>query len=965
MPGFDIHDLSLNLKKNYFLEASAGTGKTYTIENCYVRLIQEGIPLDKILVVTFTRAATLELKTRIRSNMEKKGMFRELAALDEAKIFTIHGFCYHTLKDNALESGFPLNQVEESASPETLKRIFKDFLRTQLTEEEIHPRQLEKILAPLKGEIDLLFRELNLPSQHSGKSYAELVQEIQQEAKRLDFRKESLLEELLKVAPCFKNMCNRQKQLKAEVEEGLSRFAGIFSGETKELLDLPVLKMAPSHLLPSKGAYPEILKKLQERLIPLLEALSNREAILERMKAQFHLFLDHVCEKEDLFFYDGLLEAMHRCVLEESFAKKVRSHYQAVLIDEFQDTDSTQWDIFSTLFLHKVPLYLVGDPKQSIYRFRGADLYTYMRAKAQLGEEAYATLTQNFRSEPTLVEALNTLFSRVPRLITLPRTGETLPIQTISAALPPSDPGGIVFCKTPSEEAFFSYMVEEIEKLHTVEGVPYKSCAILVKDRYQARRFSSRCPLPYVLKRGESLLDSNALSILTDLLEAVYDPQDRSRALKALGGPLFCCTLEDLASHFDEKLELIYTLRRHLEERGILVFFQECVKHASFPTSDLYVELMQLIELIGENALGFEEYLPFLHRLRLEDQESELLKARIKSDEDAVQVMTLHVSKGLEFAYVFPVGLLSATDLSDEEERSEKMRQLYVALTRAKKNLYLPLTENVKAPLHYFLAQVLKDEPLDRFVQSNAGFSLCEVKEIPFLCAHSQVEKEPLQAPSYTWNFTPSSLYSYSSLAEKQAPLLWSEKKREVHEIPTGPETGILLHKIFEELDFQCSGAQLFSFVENQIQQTHLQNFAKEIEALILKTLSFPLQAKTGPFRLSEILPSKMIKEMEFVYPSEEPLGYIKGFMDLFFEHDGLFYILDWKSNFLESYTQESLLEAIDRNQYALQAELYATAAKQYLKLFECEERFGGSYYLFLRGLNAEKKEGVYFFPHS
>ena len=102
---------------------------------------------------------------------------------------------------------------------------------------------------------------------------------------------------------------------------------------------------------------------------------------------------------------------------------------------------------------------------------------------------------------------------------------------------------------------------------------------------------------------------------------------------------------------------------------------------------------------------------------------------------------------------------------------------------------------------------------------------------------------------------------------------------------------------------------------------------------------------------------------MEFLYPTENPDGFIKGFVDMFFEHRGKFFIIDWKSNYLEAYTPQKLQETISAHQYDLQAKLYATAAKKYLKLFKCEEHFEGVFYLFLRGLNRQTKGGSYFFP--
>ncbi|MCH9625972.1 MAG: RecBCD enzyme subunit RecB [Chlamydiales bacterium] len=163
MRGFDILDPTLDLKKNLFLEASAGTGKTFTIENCVIRLIEEGLSIDQILVVTFTRAATIELKTRIRAHLEKKNLRQALVGFDESKIFTIHGFCFHTLKEYALETGFALNQTEQSASFNTMRSIFKDYLFSELTAAVVHPTQLQKVLGKMQNDSERVFKALAQP----------------------------------------------------------------------------------------------------------------------------------------------------------------------------------------------------------------------------------------------------------------------------------------------------------------------------------------------------------------------------------------------------------------------------------------------------------------------------------------------------------------------------------------------------------------------------------------------------------------------------------------------------------------------------------------------------------------------------------------------------------------------------------------------------------------------------------
>src|SRR5262245_12780478 len=344
MPGFDILEPHLDLHRNLFIEASAGTGKTFTIENTVLRLIQEGIPVEQILVVTFTRASTLELKTRIRRSLEAKHMRKELAAFEEARIFTIHGFCFHTLKEHALDTGFNLNQREESASLGTLKKIFKDFMRSELHVDEIHPKQLERILKAHRYDIDTLFDAILKPAQNNYKTFATVVEYILFEIKTLWLESTSLYDELILLAHAFSGMCDRQKKIKADMEEGIARFCALFDRfESKDLFDLPIIHMVPSNLLKNQG-YPDLLHRMHSKLIPALATLADPEMGLNYLRGHFQRFLERVCLEEDLFFYDDLLTKMQRCVHQADIVAKMRAKYRAVLIDEFQDTDAVQWD---------------------------------------------------------------------------------------------------------------------------------------------------------------------------------------------------------------------------------------------------------------------------------------------------------------------------------------------------------------------------------------------------------------------------------------------------------------------------------------------------------------------------------------------------------------------------------------------------------------------------------------------
>src|SRR5438105_10454959 len=141
-------------------------------------------------------------------------------------------------------------------------------------------------------------------------------------------------------------------------------------------------------------------------------------------KAALHLawkpIADQILSEEEFLNPDMILERMKESLKNGEFLNAVKGKYKSAIVDEFQETDAIQWEIFQNLFSDVQALYLVGDPKQSIYRFRNADVYTYLKAKDFLGPDNVYHLDTNYRSSPQLVSALNALFSN--RSIPLPNT---------------------------------------------------------------------------------------------------------------------------------------------------------------------------------------------------------------------------------------------------------------------------------------------------------------------------------------------------------------------------------------------------------------------------------------------------------------------------------------------------------------------------------------------------------------
>ena len=924
MRGFDLFSPDLKLFEHHFLEASAGTGKTFTIEKLVLRLLQEGISLDEILVVTFTRAATIELKERIMSQLS----LNQLAECDDAKIWTMHSFCFQMLQQHAFDSG--LSFGSEVIAQESLSKIIKDYIRTS---DDLSTKQLSKVL---RNDPDKLIKEIEdlircrSPIKFPDWEYKSEIEKLPQ----VDYS--LLLEDLTTLAPYYSYLCNREKKVKPEVLLGLKNFIELLQNKYSDPVDLPILQFTEENRLKkafsSQLHYPNFLPLLQEGLIPKLALFSDTKTIIKRIAEKSRLHVEKVIREEELLFFEDLLHRMAENVEDEGFANKVRSQFKAVLIDEFQDTDPLQWKIFSSLFLNKEfsgPLYLVGDPKQSIYRFRNADLYTYFDAKKEFGNKRCFSLDTNYRSTRRLVEQLNILFS-VP-FIFLPKTGEALEIPALKAIseLSPiddnKDPVHILYAK--NEDELFSTIVSEIVRLNRENNIPLKECAILVNDRFQAKRFMQFCSLPIVTTKIRSLRESAALDTWYTLVQAAYNPRDSSLCSRVFLGPLFCYPQDQIP----ENRECFYRYHEIITKQGIVSLFHEVMRDCVLSSKDLYYDILQLVDMA---ATSKDDVLSFYQNLTLLDEDDELLRSRASPEEDAINLMTIHVSKGLEFSVVFPIGICAPfRNVDDAEEVSEKMRMLYVACTRAKRRLYLTHLE--------------KDSPIRRLLQkNNVNFSNenCSIKP-PI--RHTPEYKPPELFPTLKREFYPACIHSFSSLVEVEY-----ENEKEILEniLPLGAETGTTIHKLFERLNFETAfkTSSLLPFVKKELSDSYLAPFAGEIAEMLYNGLHTPLPAPGENFSLSDVDPKKIIKEMQFLFPSTNPPGFLKGFIDLVFEHNGKFYFIDWKTN----YAPNDLDELIHKHQYYKQAEIYREGLARYLNIFygkDSESLMGGSFFFFLR----------------
>jgi exodeoxyribonuclease V beta subunit len=1112
MRKFDVLARDLNVYGTHFLEASAGTGKTFAIEHLVTRLLFEGkapLTIDQILVVTFTRASTRELKLRIRKNLIRtqqalkaresewdyllalieKGpdaidgaltrIAEALISFDQAQIFTVHGFCHRMLSECAFEAkiAFDPPSPEEGEQRGLITAKIRETLRDKLKMPAYSTSQITRVLKRHHWKIGKLVQSLyRTVGRHQEiypfSSFETLYQRFQEALSRLEaIELHPWLDDFLALKVCYYDMKPHIHEENALLLGKILAHKSCTHEEFDHLLsqeELFLEKMVPEKLMKkaklpdfSQLHYPELLLKLQSTLLPLLKEGSHPGKIFLGLARDCQEVCQEVSQQQEQFSPDDLLKRMQAALAFPEFVEKVRSRIRAAIIDEFQDTDPVQWEIFQKLFLNEQmqAVCLVGDPKQSIYAFRNADVYTYLAAASQLGEQSHAYLDTNFRSSATLVDALNRLFCahEGKGWMRLPAQGSTLSVPPVKAFHPPeessvSNRGSVHFFlatgiathltkKWPTEqmqeEAFFPFIAQEIWTLKQTENKDWDKFAVLVKDRYQARQlyaFLKQYNIPACIKRGGSLTDTVAYSALLELLEAAISPQDLSALKRLLAGPLLGKDVDAVQQDTDNetlwrfKAQLL-ELSEILSQRGFACFFQEFIHRLrvnreilSRGDLSLYSDLRQLVEILIEHEIAHkcskDSLFLFLEGLKeLDPEEESWLKIRVSEEKGSVLLMTTHLSKGLEFDTVFALGLASRGGPKEEivvkeegraqisvydpqhlgcqraieESDAEKLRQFYVALTRAKTRVYVPFAlnqgnkESLKlghaSACELFFAHLRGADDLYHEIkqldlpslteclevlgnEASITYSLADTAtvtcpELPFTGSSALVPPLPLNL-----QFKQEVSRSFSALAEKRggSTLLRAPELSlfpTAHSLPLGAETGLLFHRIIEKIlragwHSPLQTGRIQALILEETKGTSFEAWQEVLSERALSALQIPLVPAPHAFCLSDIPSHHMLQEAEFAYPIPE--GMMKGFADLFFEYEGKYYLLDWKTNYLGAtdtdYRQENLIQAMQNNDYFLQASLYAEALRRYVKLFDMrpfESCFGGAIYVFVR----------------
>lgn len=758
--------LALPLDGVRLIEASAGTGKTFTLATLFTRLVVEkGWRIGQILAVTFTDAATQELRKRIRERLALAAQLverapgeqdspevaltrvilqRQLALgeetpaalarrlqtaadeIDLASIFTIHGFCTRVLREHALESGHTFDPPTLLPSERELhEELAADLWRVHAND----PATVDALTwlwsspEALAGDLSTLIKPLPLLPARPTRTFDDPAPQLRLTAAALAEAIQTHVEDAqAQIAVAFdRKVFDGRRAKRPSFDKAFGELLAGRSAQHWPRGDKSHLgKLLPVQLLAfckdgMEGQCPA--SPLFDALQAWWHAADAREQWLRQQATAFlHDLRDEARARlaelkrigrvqtyDDLI--DGVADALegpHRATL----VQQLRAQYAIALVDEFQDTDDRQWGIFQRVFGDSEEtrdaglapaLFLIGDPKQAIYGFRGGDIHTYLKAKRQA--DAAPALDRNFRSRPAVLHAIEALYANAGERAFLEadiafepvHPGSTrmdadflrdgLPAPGLTVRVLHNTEGGDLKAD-PSRQQASDACVAAIHQILSearqgralLRDVPVQpgDIAVLVRSHKEATRIQQALGavgIPAVAAGKQSLYATPEAHDLRLLLLALLQPADEGRLRAALSTVLLgedAEAIDALEREGDAQRSFQVRLLEWRErwQRGgpFAVIADLCAEHAERLLGLLdgerrltnYLQLGELLQQAAGQTLGMHGLLDWLQvQMAHADQNDEQQLLRLESDARRVQIITLHKSKGLEYPLVF------------------------------------------------------------------------------------------------------------------------------------------------------------------------------------------------------------------------------------------------------------------------------------------------------------------------
>lgn len=1009
------------LEGTNLIEASAGTGKTFTISMIYLRLIVEkGLRIDQVLVVTFTLPATMELRLRIRDVISEALRFCEtgdinesiiadimlpfkndpgvvqrlrsaLKTFDEASVYTIHSFCQQVLADNAFESGALFSSdiaADDAADVKLAADFWRKYIYTlpgEVVRYILKKTSPDKLLAlyrrrPLSPKleikpeasetdahkIDTLAEPVRQAYEFFCKAWGserEAVVEIFNKTKVLDGRtyqerfiegRVNALDEYVKNGDCFE----APQQLLYFTSEKI-----IGSAKKGEPPSSPLFNEAQK-LYDAANEYNLYYSSFFNTLVHSFFSYMEKESKYEK-------------NRTGLRGFDDLIKDVESALKREDggfLAESVRSRYRAALIDEFQDTDDLQFEIFSRIFMSDTGiLFLIGDPKQAIYRFRGADIFSYIKASGMV-QKRY-TLASNFRSTPELIEAVNTLFScntnpflfqeigfapvssgKPDQRDYIYRSGEKVAAMRIgladySIAKSADDDNDSIILRQ------LSFEISEITGSGSYKFMPEgrnvkpSDIAVLVRSHAQAVAVQgalSGYGIPSVARGHESVLSTPEAGEFCRVISAIAEP-GRSRLVKSAAATSIIgydvLRLYDMnresgggAALLGEFTEKLYSYREIWLKNGFMDMLTLLLHNEGITVDILGRErgeriianinhLSEILNMVQfENGYSPDELAAWFEKAVVDPPYNDEYAVRLDKDSDAVNIVTMHACKGLEYPVVFcpylthswqppgdviichdpendnrPVLYIdkdavtkAAEEQKKKEDLAENIRLMYVALTRARSycRVLFMMKKGFKssAPYYLLLKEHVKgdlkvEDCYGPFMERLSGIAEASGGNIEFSVIRGEYGKRYKSSADKTENFRRKiftgetgktwGMQSYSSItktAHDEKSDGFAGKSAEtgsgIFAFPRGTKAGLCLHEIFEITDFRerDEGTVSGKVLTLLRKYGYNESWCDDVTGMFFNVTGALLPGSEG-IRLSDVGMEDRLSELEFNFP--------------------------------------------------------------------------------------------------
>ena len=716
------------LDRHCVIEASAGTGKTFTIEHLVVEiLLRTDIRLEQILAVTFTEKAAAELRTRIRRTLEKtlrgdpandssagkpvalddamaRRLENALFSFERAPIHTIHSFCHRMLTELAFESGARM-RLEVADARTMFHEAFRAELRERFASDEWMSRVLDEWLADDREPDQLetlLFDAYRRRYLESGA----VDRNTRAAAGLLECFDEAKLKHAMRSANAKGKALTVFEDLREAVK--ISNRDPWLLRRALESIDLTKL----ADLAERPGLTQEARRFFSA--LRTVQCASNLESrTIDTFVAPVAARLDLTKRECGIIDYDdmpGWLWSALDGPQGDRLAATLRERFRTGIVDEFQDTDDLQWRIFRRVFVESDEhrLFVIGDPKQAIYAFRDADVFTYLDARKELVENRgakFIPLIRNFRSTADMIDAVNLIFA--------PSQNQTLFVEggihydhPVVCARPdvsvleggkPAKPITLFSLPPGASLSARRYRMMIGRKMAAtlkslIDGsagleitgpnprtVPAREVFVLTRTLMESREMAGylrEAGVPYAFYKQDGLFKTREAGHVLDVLRAVADPQRRSNRLKAWATPFFGVALRDLPG-LDDVAPSHPLMARLLEWKALAEaerfaeLFSAMLHQSGLAARELLLADSQreltnyehIFEVLLENTTAETRDLIDLVQMLSSWVDGDDLPPgespgvqRLESERDAVQIMTVHKAKGLEADVVMLFG---------------------------------------------------------------------------------------------------------------------------------------------------------------------------------------------------------------------------------------------------------------------------------------------------------------------